>query len=287
MVKKLSKTEINKIMKGVSKQIYISDETYHEEFRQVIYKGKYYNYIISSFGRIFSIYYSYCKTDRINLKIMNPTPNKKGYNEGYNQILLTNKGVGVNARIHQLVALAFIENPNNYKIINHKDGVKSHNYVWNLEWCTNSTNTKHAYDTGLYEQPKGENRSTHKYTNKDIYTVCELLSNNMPVSKISEISNVPKRMIRHILKQEVWTHITTTYNFQIYNGGKPSNYKEQIKKVCELLESNKHTMKEISKQTGITYAMVQNILNKKAHTAISNKYKISNFNNYETNRKGR
>ena len=40
-------------------------------------------------------------------------------------------------------------------------------------------------------------------------------------------------------------------------------------------------MKEISKQTGITYTMVKNILNRKAHLDISKNYKISNFSKYE------
>jgi hypothetical protein len=51
--------------------------------------------------------------------------------------------------IHQLVANAFIPNPNNYECINHKDGNKLNNSVDNLEWCTRAENNKHAYATGL------------------------------------------------------------------------------------------------------------------------------------------
>ena len=285
MAKKLSKTEINKIMKKVPRQIYIGKETYREEFRQVIYNDIYFNYIISSFGRLFSIYYGYKKTDKINLKLMSPTVNRKGDNKGYYQALITDNDIKVIVRIHKLVSLAFIKNPKKYKIVNHKDGIKTHNYVWNLEWCTSSDNIKHAYDNRLCVQPKGENKSSHKYYNNDIINVCELLAQNVPVSKISKMTNIPKRMIRHILKKEVWTHITGNYDFSSYNGGRPLDYKNRIEEVCRLLELNKYTMKDISRKTGVTYAMVKNILNKEAHREISKKYKISNFNKYESNRK--
>ena len=51
--------------------------------------------------------------------------------------------------IHRLVAQAFIPNPEGKPEINHKDGDRNNNHVDNLEWCTSSENSYHAYRTGL------------------------------------------------------------------------------------------------------------------------------------------
>lgn len=47
-------------------------------------------------------------------------------------------------KIHRLVALAFVPNPHNYPVTNHKDENKQNNYETNLEWCTVAYNTSYG-----------------------------------------------------------------------------------------------------------------------------------------------
>ena len=44
-------------------------------------------------------------------------------------------------RLHKTLAETFIPNPNNYKVVHHKDEDKSNYSLNNLEWTTNKLNT--------------------------------------------------------------------------------------------------------------------------------------------------
>lgn len=71
-------------------------------------------------------------------RILLPTKNKSGY-----LVVCLYGDAKINARIHRLVAQAFIPNPENKPFVNHKNGVKTDNRVCNLEWVTSSENNLH------------------------------------------------------------------------------------------------------------------------------------------------
>ena len=73
---------------------------------------------------------------------MKPFSNQKG--RGYLKVKLIKNGTGKYAYVHRLVALAFIDNPNHYTEVNHKDENPKNNTVENLEWCTRSYNMSYG-----------------------------------------------------------------------------------------------------------------------------------------------
>ena len=92
----------------------------------------YSKYQISNYGRVWS------KKRQIYLK-----PNKN--NSGYLSVSLSaDNGKIKRELIHRLVALTFLDNPNNYPCVNHKDENKDNNVAFNLEWCDRSYNINYG-----------------------------------------------------------------------------------------------------------------------------------------------
>jgi hypothetical protein len=78
---------------------------------------------------------------------------------GYLKVMLYSNGKEKSFYLHRLIAKAFIPNPKNYPCVNHINGTKNDNSINNLEWCTRSQNTQHAYNTGLIKSGKNHVQS--------------------------------------------------------------------------------------------------------------------------------
>lgn len=112
-------------------------------YKDIIYRGEKANYQVDEFGNVKSLF---------NNKILKPSLKSSGY-YGY-CLYIHKKKVTIFA--HQLVAQAFIKNPNNYPVVNHIDGNKTNNYFQNLEWCSYQTNSKHAWAIGLNDSKQAD-----------------------------------------------------------------------------------------------------------------------------------
>lgn len=101
------------------------------------------NYSVTDDGRVFSLNYRHTgKKKEMKPVICN----------GYYSIFLCKDGESKIHQIHRLVALTFIQNPDNLPAVNHKDEVKTNNMVGNLEWCSIKYNN--TYGTRLEKTSK-------------------------------------------------------------------------------------------------------------------------------------
>jgi len=82
--------------------------------------------------------------------------------EGRYIVKLSKNSKRKNYKVHRLVAIAFISNPNNYPYINHKDENPKNNRVDNLEWCTAKYNSN--YGTIKDRIAKASERKIIQYT---------------------------------------------------------------------------------------------------------------------------
>lgn len=88
-------------------------------------------YAITSCGKV----WSYRRQ-----KFMSPADN----GHGYLFVTLRKDGTNKHFKVHRLVAEAYIPNPEGKEIVNHKDEVRNHNWVGNLEWATAKENQNYS-----------------------------------------------------------------------------------------------------------------------------------------------
>ncbi|KIL06935.1 hypothetical protein SR42_15335 [Clostridium botulinum] len=145
------------------------------------YEGR---YKISNLGNVYSL------ISNIILKV-------NILNTGYCQVKLSNC---INKKcylVHVLVAKHFIDNPNNYPIVNHKDEIKTNNKASNLEWCTYSYNTNYGnciYKMSINHSLNGANsvkKPVNQYDRKmNFINTFESITNasiktNIPIANIA------------------------------------------------------------------------------------------------------
>ena len=151
-------------------------------------------------------------------KLRTPTEDKDGYLRiacKYRQKHIDENGIErkyTNQFVHRLVARAFIPNPDNLPVVNHKDGNKKNNHYTNLEWCTVQYNTIHAIENNLYKGFRGENNPKNKLSKEDIINIRKEYDNSEEkgykfYDKYSKIYNVCSDNIRQICKRITWKNI--------------------------------------------------------------------------------
>jgi hypothetical protein len=112
-------------------------------------------YLISSHGRVKSMYKRSAFNFSTDGTILTGSPNNLGYKKVYFRQLNPTLDAIAHS-VHRLVAIAFVPNPKNLPEVRIMDGDKENVRADNLEWCTHQEIIQKSYDTGQRVPITGE-----------------------------------------------------------------------------------------------------------------------------------
>lgn len=152
-----TKKNMIEVQKGKAREKLTDEEKYPyvteedilvEEWKDIIgYEGI---YKISNMGRIKGLGFKRNKFSRNKEGLLQPYIN----NHGYQTITLTDRsGKSKTHSIHQLVGKHFIDNPNNYDIIDHINTNSADNRYFNLRWVTQQENMNNDKTIEKFTKP--------------------------------------------------------------------------------------------------------------------------------------
>jgi len=88
---------------------------------------------------------------------------KPGNANGYLQVCIYKNKKQKNFLIHRLIAIHFIDNPNNYQCVDHINGNRRDNRIQNLRWINHSGNNRNIKNRGKYMKGVYFNKATNKF----------------------------------------------------------------------------------------------------------------------------
>lgn len=145
---------------------------------------------VSNYGRI-----------RSNLRTHGFILKAQKDNKGYLRISVTLNRTKQRYKVHRAVAMAFIPNPNNLPQVNHIDGNKENNSSFNLEWCTNKENARHAINNGLWVNVLSAAKKANDSKKRPIIATEISTGNDYPFESMSDAERaIGTRHINDVIK---------------------------------------------------------------------------------------
>lgn len=240
-------------------------------------------YKISTWGRVF---------DSFNGNYY-PTANVKNTSYPSVHIQFIDKSYKT-IKIHHIMMRRFRPldyDPNTHTDVDHKDGTRYHNWIWNLERVTHQENIKRCVNIGLY--PVGENNPHSILSDEQARSICDLIAKGYRTCDIIRILKpsipmIDTHIINDIKGRRNYQSISKDYDFSnmSYNNLQHKKLDESvIHAICRCLEIDKSMKpKEIaerigydigetySREYGHFYHVVANLRNKTFYKDICKNY---------------
>lgn len=186
---KILKGRVNRKLKDEEKYPYVTEEDILvEEWKSINgYEGI---YEISNMGRVKGLGFKRDGGKKYKEGLVQPSIDKNGYQT---VVLIDRSGKSKKYIIHRLVAIHFVDNPNNYKIVDHINTNRADNRHFNLRWVT--------YKENMNNDKTKENLS--KSLKKSVIVLDRngnIISNELGVEETAEYIGVSKRTLTNLLK---------------------------------------------------------------------------------------
>lgn len=170
-------------------------------------------YEVSNYGRIRTI-----KRQGTDSRIRSTTLDRTGYL----RVALLKHGISKSYAVHRLVCMAFLDNPESKRTVNHIDGNKQNNILSNLEWMTHSENHKHSYDNlGRKTHMEGKYGVLH-HNAKKVYATNKLTGVCICFTSLTEAATATGCNIPHI--SSCCTGARKSHGGYFWTFNKPSNF---------------------------------------------------------------
>jgi len=126
-------------------------------------------------------------------------------NFGYLRVNLSVDGKVKTLKVTRLVASAWLPNPHNFRVVNHKDSNPSNDHVDNLEWCTDLHNVLHC----LYEGNGkiGQEHPRAKLTEADVVQIRTQYAAGVLQRELGRQYGIRQNSVSQIVLRRLWKHI--------------------------------------------------------------------------------
>lgn len=125
---------------------------------------------------------------------------------GYKRVSVIDGNEKKQISVHRLVAMAFLDNPDNKRTVNHKNGIKYDNRIENLEWATYSENTSHAIKNGLKIPGSGSTWHRSKVDELQVIVIRKLRDIVLQ-RELARYFNINRTTVSFIQSRKSWNQV--------------------------------------------------------------------------------